>query len=424
MRKPKRRTWGTGSLTERDGRWWIRWRENGRRRSKSFASKETAEAALAKNIRDAEGDSEGLRRDYRQAPILNELAKPWLERRAKTHRDARACRCRWKLHLGPAFGRLRPHQIDAGKLRAFIEQKLTEGQSPTSVGHFVRHMSTFYADLIEQGHAPSNPVASLPRSTRRLYRSIYDTASTPFLETPEAIRRVFLAMPEPYNIMFAVGALAGLRTGEVLGLNWRDIDLEGRKIHVRQQMQEGRLCGLKDDEPRIVPLQNSLAPILTAWRLKSGGEGLIFKPADRHGGGRPDLGTAPTFVRPHTPHKYLRKALAACGLPNITWYCATRHTFASQWVLAGNPIESLSKVMGHSSVVVTERYAHLKPDLFSEKVFDAVSVDLSQPKGNVVSLPLVSAESVQLGHTMGTKQEDKTEEELAQPLRMTSSSGG
>jgi hypothetical protein len=66
----------------------------------------------------------------------------------------------------------------------------------------------------------------------------------------------------------------------------------------------------------------------------------------------------------------------------------------------------------------------LKPDLFSEKVFDAVSVDLSQPKGNVVSLPLVSAESVQLGHTMGTKQEDKTEEELAQPLRMTNSSGG
>jgi integrase len=290
--------------------------------------------------------------------------------------------------------------VDAAKLRAFIEQKLGEGQSPTSVGHFVRHLSTFYADLIENHQAPANPVASLPRSTRRLYRSIYDTASTPFLETAAAIRRVFLAMPEPYNVMFAVGALAGLRTGEVLGLHWRDIDLEGRRIHVRQQMQEGRLCRLKDDEPRLVPLQNSLAPILAAWKLKSGGEGLLFKPAVATRGGRPDLGTAPTFVRPHTPHKHLRKALVELGLPVITWYNATRHTFASQWVLAGNPIEVLSKVMGHSSVVVTERYAHLKPDLFSEKVFDAIAVDLSQPTGNVVALALPSANSVPDGPQM------------------------
>lgn len=80
---------------------------------------------------------------------------------------------------------------------------------------------------------------------------------------------------------------------------------------------------------------------------------------------------------------------------------------------AGNPIEQLSKVMGHSSVVVTERYAHLKPDLFSEKVFDAISVDLSQPKGNVVSLPVVSADSVQLEATMRTAREDAQERKLA-----------
>jgi hypothetical protein len=43
----------------------------------------------------------------------------------------------------------------------------------------------------------------------------------------------------------------------------------------------------------------------------------------------------------HTPHKHLKKALAACGLPDITWYNATRHTFASQWAMAGNPIEVL-----------------------------------------------------------------------------------
>ena len=68
--------------------------------------------------------------------------------------------------------------------RSFVEAKLAEGLSPTTVGHCVRQLSTFFADIIEQGHAPSNPVASLPRSTRRLYRSTYDTQSTPFLNAP------------------------------------------------------------------------------------------------------------------------------------------------------------------------------------------------------------------------------------------------
>jgi len=60
----------------------------------------------------------------------------------------------------------------------------------------------------------------------------------------------------------------------------------------------GRLGPLKDDEPRIVPILKSLAPIVTAWRLKTGGEGLLFKPANLARGGRPDLGTASTFIGP------------------------------------------------------------------------------------------------------------------------------
>jgi site-specific recombinase XerD len=54
-----------------------------------------------------------------------------------------------------------------------------------------------------------------------------------------------------------------------------------------------------------------------------------------------------------------------CRLPALTWYQATRHTFASQFVLAGGSIEKLSKLMGHSSVTTTERYAHLRADLLA-----------------------------------------------------------
>ena len=87
------------------------------------------------------------------------------------------------------------------------------------------------AALAEGGDTPCRAV---PRATRRLYRNAHDSRTTPFLERHEDIRRVFLALEQPHATLFAIGALAGLRPGEVLGLEWTDVDIEGRRIHVRR----------------------------------------------------------------------------------------------------------------------------------------------------------------------------------------------
>ena len=137
-----------------------------------------------------------------------------------------------------------------------------------------------------------------------------------------------------------------------------DVNLARSRIQLRRQVNNGRLAILNDDESRIVPVLAPVAPILAAWKLRTGGEGLLFKPTCPTRGGRP--GQSPSFVRPHTLHRHLAKALAASGVSLLTWYQATRHTFVSQWVLAGGAIEKLKEIVGHSSVVVTERYAHLK----------------------------------------------------------------
>jgi len=409
-RKARRRVWGSGTVWQRGQRWWIQWREGGRRRAKSFVDEGTARRVLAKILADIATGKAGLPPDPTEAPTLAELAKPWLERRQKTHRAYRSDKGRWALHLAPHFGKMRPAQVDAASIRRFVEAKLSSGLQAATVGHCVRLLSTLFADVVEMGHAPANPVAALPRSTRRLYRSTYDTRSTPFLQTIADVRRVFLALPEPIATMFAVGAFAGLRTGEVLGLSWEDIDLAGRRIHVRQQMRDGALGVLKDEEGRVVPLQTPLAPILTAWKLRTGSVGLLFRPTVADRGGRPELGTAPAFVRPHTLHKHLSKALTRCGLPKMTWYNATRHTFASLWVMGGRSIEQLSLILGHSTVAVTQHYAHMKVDLFAESAYHAMDVDLSKPAGDVVSLPPAS---VQNQRRMATTQEVEALRELA-----------
>jgi len=408
-RKARRRTWGTGSLFEREGRWWIRWRENGRRKSKSFASEELAKEVLAKIVRDVAAGDAGLRPNYSEVPALDTLAKDWLARRMKTNRAARTDAGRWK-HLSRVFGKMRPYEVNAANLRRFIEKKLAEGLAPTTVGHCIRLISSLFTDLREQGHVEANPVATLTRATRRLFRSIYDVASTPFLARQEDIERLYRALPEPHSVIFAVGVMAGPRVGEILGLDWKDVDLEARRIRIHQQAQNGRLTCVKDDESRLVPISTSLAPVLTQWRLATGGQGLLFTPAHPTRGGRPDLGTAPTFIRPHTVHKALAKALKACGLPSMTLYQVTRHSFASQWVMNGGSLELLAKILGHSSTAVTAHYAHLAPDFFGAKAHDMVVADLSRPAGNVVSIREVSGP---IGYTMATTHQDTAEAKLA-----------
>jgi hypothetical protein len=78
--------------------------------------------------------------------------------------------------------------------------------------------------------------------------------------------------------------------------------------------------------------------------------------------------------------------------------------------LGGSSIEKLSKIMGHASVTTTERYSHLRADLFRQSDYEVMPSDLSSPMGNVVSLRDIPGPN---GHTMGTAQEDSTEQKVA-----------
>lgn len=394
MTRARRRAPGLGTVYQRGSVWWVRWQQGGRRLSRRFTLRDTAEKFLAQTIADIQRGEVGLPVDPRGIPSLEDLAKDWLDRRKHTHRSNGDERSRWLHHLGPAFGRCKPAQVDPAMIRKFIEDRLGE-LSSTSVGHCVRQLSSLFTDLVERGIVAKNPVAGLPRSTKRLIRNAHDPRTTPFLERREDIRRVFLALPEPTSYAFAVGALSGLRNGELLGLTWENISLDSRRIHVRQQVHKGRLGPLKDDDSRVVPILDSLLPILREWKVRTGGVGLLFRPPHPTRGGRPELRRPATFIRQHTLGAHLLKALKACGLwneeetdPNrrLNWYRCTRHTFASHWVLDGGSIEKLANVMGHEDISTTMRYSHLRPDLFRAEDLAVVGVDLSAATGKVIAL--------------------------------------
>jgi hypothetical protein len=80
------------------------------------------------------------------------------------------------------------------------------------------------------------------------------------------------------------------------------------------------------------------------------------------------------------------------GRRAVRWDAGT-HTFASQWVMAGASIEKLKEILGHYSVVMTERYAHLRPDLFPASDLGTIRVDLFAGGAEVVQLRLKNGSS-------------------------------
>jgi integrase len=392
-RKPKRRPRGQGTVMYRSGSWWIRWREGGVRRAEKFPSEDIARAVLARIVGDLAAGRGGLEVKRAAPEPLSKLAEKWLARRHITHRSVYDDRGRWKNHLLEPLGRLAPDDVDTGRLRRLIEDKLAAGLSPTTVRLLMRLLSTFYRDLVEDKLAKVNPVKQLPTATRRLFRPAYDPKTTPYIKRADDIRRVFLALPEPINVAFAIGSMAGLRTGEVRALRWESVDLDRQKIHIVESVDGP----LKDKDPREVPIQNSLLPVLREWHMRTGGKGLVVPPM--RGGMR-------QHCDDHTMGRELRKALEGIGHRRLTWYQATRHTMASQWVLAGGSITKLSELLGHSTTDLTRRYAHCDPALFGPGELGRITVDLSTPGGKVI--PMQKGAD---GYTEGTEGEEAPEDD-------------
>lgn len=330
-----------------------------------FRTKAEAERRIALLRAEAMNRRLGIAADPRLTPTLSTLAEPWLERRKRTHKAGAEDGYRWTKHLAPFVGHLRPDEVDHARIRAFAEAKLAEGLASGTVRVCVSILSSLYVDLVERGLARTNPARGLPRSLARLIKPSHDPRTTPFLERLEDVRRVFLALEQPLNIGYALGALGGLRPGEAFALRWPQVDLEARRIHVLESVTGST----KDKDSRVIPIQDALLPVLKAWHLKTVGTSLLCPPL-RCDGTKIDKGT-----RGEALGKVLRDLdLARDGLG---WYECTRHTFASQWVMAGRSIEELKEILGHYSVVVTERYAHLRPDLFAPGAREAIKVDLS-----------------------------------------------
>lgn len=135
---------------------------------------------------------------------------------------------------------------------------------------------------------------------------------------------------------------AGLRRGELLQLRWRDLDLQRRILTVRGE-------GAKTGQTRHVPLNSEATSVLKAWRpTVVDSEWCVF-------GGSTE--STPLVAVKKTWRGVLKNA-------KITQFRFhdLRHTFASKLVMAGVDLNTVRELLGHKSLLMTLRYAHLAPE--------------------------------------------------------------
>jgi integrase len=380
MAKRRRRgEYGKGSVFKRKDRdtWSLQVREaDGVRRLESgFATEKAAHDRLAIIL----GDAAAGKTVPKGSTKLATLAETWLKAREADpgRTSAYDDRKRWELHLLPIVGHMKPSQVTTTTIKNIITKLKGKGLSAGTCKLVIALLSSLYSDIIEDGHATSNPAKSLAKKTRQQLQSTHDPKNTPYLHEMDDVVRVYHALrakSESVGVAFALGALAGLRTGEVRALDWSHVDQEANTIHVQVQAGVNGPRRLKDRETRFVPIQPSLADILVKLEAR---EGLVCPPI--RGGSR-------LFLDDHTMGKFIREVTDALGLAmscsccktRAAWYEYTRHGYGCHFILAGGSMEDLSRTMGHSTIAVTEKhYVHLRPDYYPLKSRNLLTADFS-----------------------------------------------
>jgi len=167
--------------------------------------------------------------------------------------------------------------------------------------------------------------------------------------------------------MFLTSLHTGLRSGEVIALQWPDVDWNGKFLEVRRQIVLTKVTSLKTKNGRRrVDLSDDLLETLAALKKKRQEEALRIGSNEisewlwaNKKGQRIDIGN----VKTNSFKRVLRKA----GLRDIRYH-DLRHTYASQLLAQGEPVTYVSQQLGHANPQITFRvYAHWIPNKSQRK---------------------------------------------------------
>ena len=352
-------------VKQHKGKWWLFIDYRGKRKAKLVGtSKRAAETAAEKiQAKIALGQFE-IKEEKPNTPTLNDYAKQWLDTYAAVHcKPATHNRYSrdYNLHVAPVFGAKLLTAITRQDVKQLIADKRQSGLAWKSVLNIIIPLRTMLNHAVEDGLLVANPATRVGRFNKRPTEPREDL--NPF--TRDELR-IFLDtarqhFPHAYPFFLTL-ARTGLRLGEIVALQWGDIDWYGRFIEVRRSYcrTSKTLLTPKSGKARRVDMSQQLTETLKALLVERKKETL------QKGWGEvpPWVFVSETGTRvqgDNIRHRVFYPVLKKAGLRHIRLH-DLRHTFASLLIQQGESLAYVKEQMGHHSIQVTvDIYGHLVP---------------------------------------------------------------
>ncbi len=343
------KTMGVVERIPGSGIWWIRytdskgkrhWEKCGRRSDAiTLLAKRKHEKLLRKKL------PEALRGRALTFGELAEKAKLYSE---ESHTPQHHHQFAIKLQIiGEKFNELPAEGITSEDIQAWLlEQSEERGWTPATRNRYRDAFSLVFRKAVENHMLMVNPatlVKAKPEHNERIR----------FLSEAEEGRLLTaLSSDWPQHVQaFLVSIHTGMRAGEQFQLKWRDVSLERRLISLPKT---------KTGKARHIPL-NAVAcsALQERRRTQRGNEARQEVKGADHAESEyvfRDAGRDPQ----HNYRRWFNEALSEAKIKDYSWHC-NRHTFASRLVMVGVDLRTVAELMGHNSIQMTMRYAHLAP---------------------------------------------------------------
>lgn len=380
-----------GSIRHRpDGRWEARYRTADGRRRSLFA---TTRREVQERLRGALTRADHGIQPVGERMTTGEYLDLWLTTSVRPRLRASTAdnyAIIVRVHLQPALGRVPLAKLTPEHVQAMLGKLATRqpALSPTTVRYVYAVLRIALGRALKTGRVLRN-VATLVDAPPK---ARHDLAPL----TGGEVRTLLDSTSEDRLAALYVAAVGlGMRQGELLGLRWSDVDLEGGLLSVRHSLQR-RTHQLA--EPKTERGRRTLAmPAIVVVALR---EHRRRQLADRLAAG-PDwtdrdlvfTTTRGSALDTRNVTRALQTALARAGLPRVTFH-SLRHACATLLIEQGEELTVVSRLLGHANLATTaDVYAHLTRGM-QQRAADRMDVILTR-----------SAEAV--GVSLGVKAQER-----------------
>lgn len=306
--------------------WFFDFMHNGRRyRGVGGTTKTQAQRTLDK-VRSQVISGEYELSERPRNPAIDEFSKCFLQRRAhlkSRSRDELSVRTLLRYFKGMALGSIAPANIED-----YISSRRSHGVTGATINRELACLKRMFNLAIRWGDARKNPVMSVDFQKESPGRTRYLSI--------EEVSKLLCACSDALRPIVFTALYTGMRLRELLSLKWSQVFIENvidPYIEIRKT---------KSGKPRVVPISDDLASVLRSIR---GNHPEYVFIGER---GHPLL----TVKRP------FETALRRSGIRDFRFH-DLRHTFASYFIMNGGDLLALKEILGHSSLKMVERYAHL-----------------------------------------------------------------